>query len=508
MALIKQILRLHKQGASIKSISRHSGISKNTVKKYLRLIEVSSLTEQELLALEDEKLDQYFIQKPTPAQGRDKDLETLFPHFEKELKRTGVTRWVLWGEYRQQYPQGYSYSRFCDVFQKYLHSQKTSLHTDHLPADKLYVDFAGKKLQIVDKETGEVQQVEVLVALLGYSQLTYVEAVRTQTKEDFIGACSNSVLFIGGSPKAIVCDNLKSGVDRACKYEPSINTSFDDFANHYNMAVIPTRSRKPQDKALVERAVAIAYSRIYAVLRNEIFFSLETLNKAIREALLVHNRTVFQNKDRSRQDIFDTEEKQLLQTLPQDAYELKNYREVSVMKNCHVQLREDFHYYSVPYRYIGKKIKLSYTRTSVRIYLHGEQIAYHQRDYTKYKYSTIKEHLPSHHQFVSDWNPEKFISWAAQVDPLVKEYITKVLNTKQHPEQAYKSCTGILSFTRKVEKKDLIAACSKGLELHEYTYSFIKRVLENGFAKISQEEHSLQTTLPLHENIRGKDDYK
>lgn len=507
MSVIKQIFRLFQQGHSIKGIVRLTGVSKNTVKKYLRLSEVSPHQVEELLGWDNERLEEYFSRKgDSSSQGRQGEVYELLPYFEQELKRPGVTKWLLWGEYRQSYPEGYGYSKFCDKIRRHLEEQKHSYHIDHLPADKVFIDFAGKKLSIVDKETGEITQLEVFVAILGYSQLTYVEAVRSQKQEDFISACANALHYFGGSPKAIVCDNLKSAVDRACRYEPSVNETFTNFANHYQMAVIPARSRKPQDKSPVENAVKIAYQRLYAPLRNQTFYSIAQINKALQEKLLLHNQASFQNKDYSRKDVFEKEERTLLQQLPTEKFQMKSYKEVTVMKNCHVQMREDFHYYSVPYRYIGKKIKLIYTKDHVMVFYHGEQIAFHIRDYRKYKYTTVKEHLPSHHQFVSDWNPEMFLTWAGNIDPIVQDYIRTVLERKTHPEQAYKSCSGILALARKAGKEELIAACTKAAQIGVFNYSFIKRMIENGYAK--QGAQVIQISLPLHDNIRGSNYYQ
>jgi len=430
------------------------------------------------------------------------------PYFHQELKKPGVTRWVLWGEYKQLYPEGYGYSHFCLALQKYLVRDQSTMHFEHEPGDKLYFDFAGKKLSFVDKETGEVQEAEVFVAVLGYSQLSYVEAVNSQKQEDVIGACTRALAFFGGATKAIVCDNLKAAIDKPVRYEPIVNQTFDDFANHYGMVVLPARVRKPKDKPLVEKAVSIAYSRIYAPLRHRTFFSLRELNTAIKEHVCIHNETHFQKKNYSRLDLFEKEEKPLLTPLPQQPYELKFYKEVTVMKKSHVQFRTDHHYYSVPYRYIGEKVKIIYTSSDISIYHKGERIAFHLRDYRHHHYTTVKEHLPSHHQFVSEWNPDFFLSWAARIDPVVNLYILEIFKRKSHPEQAYQSCLGILSLARKVNKEELINACSKAHQLGVYGYTYIIRLLKNGYGKNSPFQPSNQTALPLHDNIRGAEYYQ
>jgi transposase len=511
MSVIKQILRLYSQGHRFKEVERITSISRNTIRKYVRLSEISSHSLEELLSWEDEKLEAYFTTQTAPTPERKNKLEQLLPWFEEQLSKQHkriLTRWVLWGEYRQEHADGYSYAHFCRYLERYQKNKSCSLHIDHLPGDKTYIDFAGKKLSYVDKDTGEIKPAEVLVGVLGYSQLTYVEATESQKTEEFVGACVNMVHFFGGSSKAIVPDNLKSAVTTPCRYEPKINDVFNDFANHYQMAVFPARSLKPQDKALVERYVSIVYTRVYSKLRNQTFFSLQDLNAAIRKYVDEHNQMLFQKKDYSRQQLFEREEKHLLSPLPPDAFDIKHYKRVTVMKNCHIQLGEDHHYYSVPYRYIGERVKLIYNRREVSVYFKGERIAYHLRNYQKYKYTTIKDHLPSQHQFVVDWSPEKFISWAAGIDQVVKEYIQKVLESKNYPEQTYKSCVGILSIVRKAGRDQLIAACAKGHQLGVYNYTFIKKVIDNGYALHPKNDDQKQTSLPFHENVRGPEYYQ
>jgi transposase len=303
----------------------------------------------------------------------------------------------------------------------------------------------------------------------------------------------------------LVPDNLKSAVDKADKWEADINRDLLDLGNHYGIAIVPARSRKPRDKAWVERMVQIIYTRIYAPLRDRLFTSLEELNDTIMELLEDHNNLPLQGRKESRNEIFNAEELSCLQPLPLDRWELKEYLSVKVMKNSHVQLHRDRHYYSVPYKYIGQKVKIVYTASHVSIYLHGERIAYHIRDRRPYKYTTVKEHLPSSHQFVSEWNPSKFIEWAGRIDPQVKSYIEKVLENRSYPEQTYRSCAGILSFDRKAGRERLIAACIRATEYGVYNYKVIEQIINNKLDRI--EPRSEITSMPTHANIRGAEYY-
>ncbi len=321
----------------------------------------------------------------------------------------------MWGEYKQQHADGYSYAHFCRYLRDWISSRGATMHFEHSPGDKLYIDFAGKKLHWVDRQSGEIHDVEVYVALLGYSQFTYVEAIHSQKKEDFISATENALHYFGGVPRVLVTDNLKSAVTKASKYEADLNTDFADFANHYKTSVLPARSYKPRDKALVEKAVNIVYSRIYAPLRDRIFYSLKELNQAIADLLETHNGQAFQKMPQSRRERFEAQEKNKLLPLATDRYQMKKFKSITVMKNSHVHLSEDKHYYSIPYRFIGKKVKMIYSKSQVAIFYNKERIAFHKRDTQHFGYTTIKEHLPSAHLFVSDWNPDKFLSWAGGI---------------------------------------------------------------------------------------------
>jgi transposase len=439
---------------------------------------------------------------------RQEPLEALLPHFEMELRRTGVTRRVLWVEYRRQYPDGYGYTQFCAHFRQWQTAQSATMHLDHTPADKTFIDFTGKKLFVVDLQTGEQIPKEVYVSILGYSQLTYVQAVDSQRLEDFVRATEGSFHYFGGVTRVLVPDNLKSGVQKASRYEAQITQAFLGLANHYQTSVMPARSYKPRDKALVENAVNIVYSRIFAPLRNQVFHSLEALNEAIRPLLEAHNSHPFQRRPQSRREIFETQERALLQPLASERYELKSFREVTVMKNCHVHLREDRHYYSVPYRYIGRKVKLVYTTTQVSVFCERERIAYYLRDRKAFAYTTSKEHLPSSHQFVSEWSPEKFTRWAEGIHPCVKDYITAILQSKTYPEQTYRSCVGILSQEKKVGRERLIRAVERATAFGAYNYTTITNILSAGLDRADDTEAAQQTTLPLHDNIRGADHYR
>lgn len=509
MSKIRQILRMYSQGRSKLSIAAQTGVSRNTAKKYLAAYDASGFTFEEINTLNDKELEDFFGKSNERSPDkRMPALQRCFPQIDKELKRVGMNRRILWEAYIKEFPDGFKYTQFCFLYNQWKARVNPTMHLDHKAGDKLYVDFAGEKLSITDKDTGEVIEVEVFVAILGASQLTYVEAVLSQQKEDFIAACENALHFYGGVPAAIVPDNLKAAVTKSNRYEPTLNETFADFADHYGTTILPARAYRPRDKALVEGAVKIVYSRIYAPVRKEVYHTLAELNIAIKVALEAHNSQPLRGRNYSRKLQFEEIERQVLSPLPALRYEFKRQHQATVMKNGHVCLGIDKHYYSVPYRFIGRKVKLLYSRTNVEVYYHYERIAMHRRIKSPYSYTTDKDHLASTHRFMTEWTPDKFLEWAASIDEDVRLYILKILDRKQHPEQAYRSCIGILSLARKAGNERLASACRRALGYGVYNYKTIQQILEN---KMDSYEDSLfadELPMPSHDNIRGENYYK
>ena len=508
MSKIRQILRLHSQGESNLAIYRLTGISRNTLKRYIKDYQALNLNMIELEDLSDHDLEELFAQfKPHQQQltTRSKQIYALFPVIDKQIKRKGITLQMMWEEYYNLHPNGLKRTQFCFHYALWKQQVSPTMHMDHKAGDKLYVDYAGEKLHLTDAETGEQIPVEVFVAILGCSQLTYAEASMSQQKEDLIESCERSLHYIGGVPQALVTDNLKSAVTKSSKYEPVINEDFADFADHYSISVLPTRAYKPRDKSLVEGAVKIIYTRVYAKLRGRVFHTLVELNAAILEAIEAHNNSLLRGRNYSRRMQFDEVELPTLHALPPLRYEHKKQAYATVMKNGHVCLGPDKHYYSVPFQHIGKKVKILYTNKRVEVYYNYERIASHERIRSPYNYTTIKTHLASTHQFVGGWTPEKFLSWAESIDPVVRAYIYVILNKKQHVEQSYKSCVGILALGKKYSKERLINACKRGMEYDMYNYKSIELILKRGLDQ--PEKQDAIPSMPMHDNIRGEHYY-
>jgi len=507
MSKLRQILRLHAQGERKLKISELTGVSRNTLKKYLKIYLRLGLTLQDIEVFSDQQLDRLFGENLLPEPSdKYKALESIFPTIEKDLKRRGITRQILWERYIVTHPDGYRLSQFKHHYQQWLKRSKPIMHIEHIAGDKMFIDFTGEKLHIVNKETGEITEAEVFISVLGASQLTYVEAVLSQSKEDFISCCEHALAYYGGVPKAIVPDNLKSAVTKSSLYEPTLNQTFENFALHYSTTILPARSYKPKDKSLVEGAVRIAYQRIYSVLDRKIFHSLEELNDAIREIAELHNNTRFSSRPYSRRDLFEEIEREALHLLPSLPYEFKRQQYSTVSVNGHICLKEDKHYYSVHYGYIGKKVKVMYSSTQVEIYYNYVLIATHKRDRKPYGYTTNPDHLASTHRYLTEWNPDRFIKWAESIDIAVKVFITSLMDSKAHPEQAYKACQGVLGFERKVGRDRLINACRRAIDYENYSYHAIKTILENKYDMLIYAE--ITTEIPNHENIRGENYYQ
>ncbi|MGC4034585.1 MAG: IS21 family transposase [Chitinophagaceae bacterium] len=508
MSKIRQILRLFTQGTSKKQISIQTAIARNTVKKYISKFLKLRLTGEDISKMNDQQLDEIFgAPGIVPKSSRYNEFQKLLPSIEKELKRKGVTLAAVWKQYIEAHPDGYRQTSFFEYYRKYVNKGQSVMHINHKAGDKMYIDFSGEKLSITDKQTGEITAVEVFIAVLGCSQLTYVEAVLTQRKEDFIRACENALHYFGGVPAAIVPDNLRTAVTKSSRYEPTINETFADFSEHYDTVVLPTRTYRPRDKALVEGMVKIVYRRIFAVINAEIYFSLDTLNQAIHIHLEAHNNTLLTGREYSRRQQFEEVERAALRPLPVYRYEFKRQVIVSVMKNGHVCLAPDKHYYSVPYQYIGKKVKILFSSDQVEIFYQYQRIAVHKRNHRKYFYTTLNEHLASSHQFLSDWTAERFIEQGKVIHEDVANFITTVIETKQHPEQAYKSCAGILNLGRKVGPVRLTNACRRAQEYGVYNFPIIQQILEKNLDHVNdQKEH--YNEMPQHQNIRGKNYYE
>ncbi len=508
---IKHLLRLKKQGYKNRRISGLLSIHRNTVNTYVRIFEDSGKSYEELLGLPESEV--FLLLHPTPpvaSHSRYEALSSLFPKLEKDLQKVGATYQSLWEDYLRDHPEGYLCSQFKLHLKSYLKRTTVSLRWEHKFGEKLFIDFTGKKLPVLDKLSGEVRWMEVFVAILGASQYTYVEAVEDQSLDSFLETVQNALYYFGGVPCALVPDNLKSAVTKADRYEPEVNRNFKSLGLHYNTVILPTRAYKAKDKALVEGAVRLTYQRIFYPLNELQFFTLADLNTAILPLLDAHNRRPFQAKEYSRASLFEEQEKATLSPLPCTRYERRQYAEGEVNKDAHAWFGPDKHYYSVPYRYVGKRILIQSTHQMLEIYLSAthERIALHQRCSGKPGgFSTQKEHMPPNVRFIKDWSIGQFEKQAAQTDPFLVRFFQKIFEHKAHPEQACKACMGILSLRKAFAAERLIKACQRADYFKNYAYQAVKSILEKNLDQVnwlpdapSDEAKDLDEN---HLNIRG-----
>lgn len=511
MYKIRQLLRLYASGRGSKFISSTIGIARNTVKKYLLQFISLRLAITDIEAMDDAQLARAFLlEKPKTKSHRANDLELLLPILVTRLKKRGVTKKMLYEQYINKYPDGFKHSAFLERLNAYTGMIKPSMRVPHKSGDKLFIDFTGKRLNVVDECSGEVRELEVFVAILGCSQLTFVTAVASQKKEDFIFACEQALHFFGGVPEAIVPDNLKSAVKKASRYESELNDSFAAFAAHYNTYVFPARVYKPKDKALVEGAVKIIYTSIFTRIDESVYHSIESLNDAIAIHLEAHNNTLLTGCNYSRRQQFEQLEKDVLRPLNKYRYDPMNVKVVAVSKTGYVVI--DHRYYSIPYKFIGKKIKLMYNCTKVEAYSDHQIIAAHVRSFGKEKYIQDEQHLASWHRYPTEWNPEKFIADGMLIDASVADYLEKVLARNEYPEKNYRACQGIINFKKRVGNNRLINACRRADSFNVYNYGIIERILLSKADFIPLDEHhglsGNDHSMPDHDNIRGEDYYQ
>lgn len=511
MFTIRQILRLYAAGKGTKYISRATGVARNTVKKYLYRYVLSEKTIGQIEAMSDAEMSRLFLIKERieVANKRLSDLQPLLPSLAALLKKRGVTKYMVHEKYLQQCPDGYKSSSFLEKLNDFMQVGKSSLKMTHKAGDKLFVDFTGQKLHLVDKLTAEISDVEVFVAILGCSQLTFVMAVHSQRKEDFIAGCEKALHFYGGVPQAIVPDNLKSAVTRASKYEAQLNENFAAFAEHYHTFGFPTRTYKPKDKALVEGAVKIIYTTIFSKIDQRVYHRLEDMNKDILFYLQIHNDAKLTGENYSRMQQFIEVEQQTLQPLNPYPFELMTTQLATVNKYGHVLLSVDKRYYSVPFKLIGKRLKIKYTTAKIEVYDENEVVAVHDRFFGKgLKYITEQDHLATHHKYLAEWNPQKFMMTASSIGVEVAKYIAKILSRELYPEQSYKSCSGVLNFTKRVGHTRLINACKRADSFGIYNYGIIDQILRSKADAIAFEDETPAIEMPDHENIRGQDYYE
>jgi transposase len=510
MRKIKEVLRLrfeHQQSA--RQIAKSCAIARSTVKEYLDRSQKAGIPWPLPAEWDDAALENRLF-PPVPLIPPEKRQMPSMEYLHQERKKKGVTLQLLWLEYKKGNPEGYQYSQFCELYRKWLDKLDVCLRQEYRAGEKLFVDYAGQTLPLHDPLTGQTQEAYLFVATLGASNYTFAEATLTQDLPSWIQSHVHAFEFFNGVAEILVPDNLKTGVTHPCRYEPDINPTYADLAEHYGTVVIPTRIAKPKDKAKVESAVLIAERWILAALRNHRFFSLAEVNQAITEKLKEFNRRKFQKLNTTRQELFENLDRPALKPLPEKPYQYAEWKKARVNIDYHIEV--DGHFYSVPYQLVKESVDIRFTSTTVEVLFKNRRVASHARSYRRGGYTTLKEHMPKAHQKYLEWTPSRIIRWAAQTGPHTEKLATQILENKPHPQQGFRSCLGIIRLGKQYPKERLEAACAYALSIHGFSYKSVQSILQNGL----DQKHTLpliikESTLPVplqHPNIRGKEYYQ
>jgi transposase len=503
MKKIEEVLRLkYENGLSHREIARSCSISASTVSEYVTHAKAAGLSWPLPEGLTPEQLEARLFPKKVSA-GR-KVPQPDWRKVNKELKRKGVTLSLLWLEYRQDHPAGYSYSQFCQHYRQWKRPLNPIMRHNHKAGEKLFVDYAGQTVEVVDPETGEIREAQIFVATLGASNYTYAEAQWAQSLPNWIGGHVRAFEFLGGVPEVVVPDNLKAGVTSPNLYEPDLNPTYREFARHYGVAVVPARVRKPRDKAKVEAGVQNVERWILARLRDRRFFGLAELNQAIATLLDELNRREMKHLGQSRLELFEELDKPALAPLPVQPYEFAFWKSARVHIDYHVAFEK--HHYSVPHTLIGKEVDIRATEKVVEIFYQRRRVASHPRSKAKGRFSTHSVHMPPEHQFYSQWSPKRFLRWAREIGEQTAELISRALDSRRHPEQAYRTCLGILGLAKRYSPERLEAASLRANAAGIRSYKGVNNILKNKLDQLHLEPTS-DTPLPPHDNIRGPNYY-
>lgn len=508
MEQLKQILQLKKDGVAIKEMARRTGISRNSIKKYLSrlsmITEESSGRDLAEAAYDNEEQEQQTIRLNQLMQFLRDNI--------KELPKVGVTRLNLWQEYFDLYANGYGYSQFCYHLQAYLRQSDLAMHMEYTPGDTIMADFTGSKFKFGDPVSKESLSCEVFVSILPFCGLIFCRAVPNQRTASVIECFNEMLFFYQGVPATILCDNFKTVVTRASKYEPEFTEMCDQLSEHYSTTFSATRPYTPRDKAMVEKAVNIIYNNIFGPLRNREFQSLRDVNEAFKERLQLLNDKPYKNTGLSRWYFYEQQERMLLKTLPSERFTLRKVVYLTVQRNYHVQLSETHHYFSVPYQHVGKKVKVLYDHRSVEVYLEHERIALHLQQSCQKAYTTLSEHMPPHHQRMQEikgWNQEDLMKKAEHIGDMTRNAVQLMLQNSIYMPQNYKACFGLLMLEKKYSRERLEAACKRALTGTRVNYTMIKNILEKGLDKSNEQQSALQMPPDApHENIRGSQHYQ
>ena len=504
MRKIREVLRLRAQGLSDRKIARSVNVSRTAVRRMRERAEEAGVGWPLPEELADSALEA-LLYPPIPHPSIQPRAVPQWSYIHQELRRPAVTLQLLWLEYKATHPEGYQYSRFCALYNAWKDTLDPVLRQEHKAGEKTFVDYAGHTVPVVDAETGEVREAQIFVGVLGASNYTFAEATWTQTLPDWIASHQRMFAFFGGVTSLLVPDNLRSGVSKACRYEPEANPTYQELATHYGTAVLPARKAKPRDKAKVESGVQVVERWVLAALRNHTFFSLAELNQEIAVLLEVLNNRPFQKLDGTRRSLFESLDRPALKPLPTTPFEYGEWTNPRVNVDYHVDVER--HYYSVPHSLLRQKVDVRVTAATVEIFHDGQRVAAHPRSHRQGGFTTDPSHRPEAHQKYLEWTPSRMIRWAEKTGPHTGTVVRQIIETKAHPEQGYRPSLGIIRLGNRYSPERLEAACQRALAIGGVSYRSIKSILEHGLDRLPVEE---QATLDLpqdHDNLRGSHYY-
>jgi len=501
MRKIREILRLRWGcGLSARQIARSLSVARSTVAEYLRRAGEAGLSWPLPEELDETAIERKLYPRLPSISG----LERPLPDWEevhRELRRKGVTLSLLWQEYKAQCPEGFQYSRFCGLYRQWAKKLDLSMRQEHKAGEKMFVDYCGQTVPVVDRESGRRREAQVFVAVLGASNYTYAEATWRQTMPDWVGSHVRAFEYFQGVTEMVILDNLKSGVTRPCRYEPELNATYQEMLAHYGTVAIPARVRHPKDKAKAEAAVLVTERWILARLRRQTFFSLAELNSAIRKLLEELNERPFRKLPGSRRSLFEGLDRPALHPLPAERYVYAEWKKARVSIDYHLEV--DRHYYSVPYQLYGRELDVRLTATTVECFHKGVRVASHLRSFLPGRHTTVKEHMPKAHQSYAEWTPERVIAWTTQAGPFTKSLAEKILASRLHPQQAFRSCLGLMRLGKIYGSARLEAASKRALTFQATSYRSVNAILKSGLDKEELATEAENSPPIAHPNIRG-----
>jgi len=506
MRKVREVLRLKWGcGLSNRAVGTSCAIAPSTVWDYVDRATRAGLSWPLPEPMTDEELEAALFVSDAPPGNESRPLPD-WPVVHQELRRKGVTLLLLWQEYKAAHPDGYQYTQFCQRYRQWAGTLDVCMRQEHKAGEKIFVDWAGQTVAVVDAASGRERQAQIFVAALGASNYTYVEATWTQTLPDWIAAHIHAWEAFQGVATLTIPDNTKTGVTAPCFYEPDLNPTYQDLALHYGTAVVPARVRRARDKAKVENAVQGVERRILAPLRNRTFFSLAELNQAIRQQLADYNDRPFQKLPGSRRSLFETLDRPALKPLPPTRYEFAHWKKVRVHIDYHVEV--EGHYYSVPYQLVRRQVEIRFNTKTVECFHNGQRVASHPRSFLKGRHTTVAEHMPKNHREYRDWTPERLVRWAAKSGPATAGVVEAILASRPHPLQGYRSCLGVMRLGKQYGADRLEAACHRALAIDAASYRSVASILKQGLDRRPLPENPPPRPALTHVNVRGAQYYR